>query len=242
LPPNPRGAGAPPPPLLAPVLLSITPAQAAPDHWPQFWGVQVEQLEYRLGDDTDVFAWDFDAFAGTDERRFVWRSEAEYATDEDAFEQLENQARVTQPISEFFDLAYGLRLDTPEGATRLHGLIGIQGLAPQWFEIDATLFVSDTPFLRFETEYEALITNRLNLVPSLELTLPMVDDEGIGAGAWGPKLEAGLRLGYDLIGRSFTPYIGVHYERLFGQTADYARDDGEERDALFFVVGARLLF
>jgi copper resistance protein B len=52
----------------------------------------------------------------------------------------------------------------------------------------------------------------------------------------------GLRLGYDLIDRSFTPYIGVHYERLFGQTADYARDDGEERDALFFVIGARLLF
>lgn len=223
---------------IAPVLLAACPAIAEPI----VWGVQVEQLEYRFGEETDVFAWDFDAFAGTDELRLAWRSEAEYATEENGFEQLENQARVVQPISEFFDLAYGLRLDTPKGATRLHGLLGVQGLAPQWLEVDATLFISDNPFVRFEAEYELLLTNRLNLVPSLEVTLPMTDDRGIGAGAWGPKLETGLRLGYDLIGRSFTPYVGINYERLFGRTGDFARDEGEERDAFFVVIGARLRF
>ena len=43
------------------------------------WGIQVEQLEYRIGDETDVAAWDFDALYGSDELKLVFRSEAEYA-------------------------------------------------------------------------------------------------------------------------------------------------------------------
>ena len=41
------------------------------------WGVGIEQLEYRVGESgEDVLAWDFDALIGSDELKFVWRSEA----------------------------------------------------------------------------------------------------------------------------------------------------------------------
>jgi copper resistance protein B len=223
---------------LAPALLAGTPAAAEA----LIWGFSAEQLEYRLGDETDVLAWDFDAFAGSDELRLVWRSEGEYGTDEDEFETLENQLRLHRPISDFWDLAVGIRADTPAGPDRLHGLIGLQGLAPQWFEIDLGLFVSNNPFLRFETEYELLLTNRLILTPSIEAELPLTDDEPIGAGAFGPRVEVGARLSYDLIDRSVSPYLGIHYERLFGESADLARADDEERDALFVVAGLRLRF
>lgn len=80
------------------------------------------------------------------------------------------------------------------------------------------------------------------LTPSVEVTLPLADDVGAGWGAWGPKLEVGARLSYDLVDRLFSPYVGVHYEAVFGETADIRRDEGEDRDALFFVAGARILF
>ena len=223
---------------LAPAMLFASHALAEP----YFWGFQAEQLEYRTDGDEDIFAWDFDAFYGSDELRFVWRSEAEYDLDEEEFETLENQARLQKPISEFFDGVVGVRVDTPSGPDRAYGVLGVHGLAPQWFEIDADLFVSNNPLFRFEAEYEALITNRITLIPNVEVDVPLTDDEGIGSGAWAPKLELGARLSYDLIDRAVSPYIGVHYEYLFGETGDLAREEGDDRDQLLFVVGTRLMF
>ncbi|MBK0399482.1 copper resistance protein B [Limibaculum sp. M0105] len=223
---------------LAPALLGAPAALAEP----LIWGIQVEQLEYRVGDETDVFAWDFDAMVGTDELKLVWRSEAEYAMAEDAFEKLENQLRLQVPVSEFFDAVAGVRVDTPDGPDRVHGVIGLHGLAPQWFEVDADLFISGKPFARLEGEYEALLTNRIILIPSIEFELPFTDDTANGVGAWGPRLEVGARLSYDLVDRAVAPYIGVHYERSFGETADLARAGGEDPGAVFFVSGVRLMF
>jgi copper resistance protein B len=115
-------------------------------------------------------------------------------------------------------------------------------LAPQWFEIDADLFVSDEVSFRFEAEYEALITNRLILIPSVEADLPFTDDRAIGVGAFGPKIELGARLSYDLVDRAVSPYVGLHYERVFGDTADLARDEGDGVDAFSIVFGTRIMF
>lgn len=206
------------------------------------WGIQVEQLEYRIGEETNVFAWDGDAYYSTDELKLVLRSEAEYDTDHHAFEKLENQVRLQTPVSDFWDAVVGFRADTPKGPDRYSGVVGLHGLAPQWFEIDLDLFVSDKPSLRFEAEYEALITNRIILVPSVEVDLPFTDDHAREIGAFGPKVEVGARLSYDLIDRAVSPYIGVHYEQKFGETANLAKASGEDSGAVFFLVGARIMF
>lgn len=207
------------------------------------WGVQIDQLEYRAGDkDTDVMAWDGDVVVGTDELKFVLRSEGEFETKSDKMEKLETQLRLQKPVSTFFDVVGGIRFDTPDGPDRVHGVVGLHGLAPQWFEIDADLFVSDHPSFRFEADYEALITNRLILTPSFEVDLPFTDDRALKTGAWGPTMEIGARLSYDLIDRAVTPYVGVHYERVFGESKRLREADGENGDGLFFVAGLRLLF
>lgn len=223
---------------LAPALL--IPASASAEAI--IWGIQAEQAEYRINEGSDVLAWDFDAIAGTDELKFVFRSEAEYATAENAFETLENQLRLQMPVSDFFDAVIGVRLDTPKGPDRVHGVVGLHGLTKQWFEVDADLFVSDNPSARFEVEYEGLITNRIIVVPSIELDIPFTDDPAIGVGAFGPKLEVGARLSYDLVDRLISPYIGVHYERKFGATADLARASGEDAGSVFFLIGTRFIF
>lgn len=221
-------------------VVSTAPASAAEE--PLIWSVQAEQLEYRFGDETDVMAWDADATAGTDELKLLLRSEGEYEREGRVMESLEHQLRLQKPVSDFFDAVAGVRVDTPEGPDRVHGVLGLHGLAPQWFEVDADLFVSDHPSLRLDVEYELLLTNHLILTPSIDIDLPFTDDREIGLGAWGPKMEVGARLSYDLVDRAVAPYVGIHYERVFGETRDIARADGEDGDALFFVAGTRLLF
>lgn len=223
---------------LIPTLFWTAPAPAEP----LIYGLQVEQAERRFDDGSDLYAWDFDALVGTDELKLIWRSEAEYLTEGSRFEKLENQLRLQTPISTFFDAVVGVRLDTPRGEDRAYGVIGVKGLAPQWFELDADLYVGETSFVRIEAEYEGLITNRITLTPSLELDTPLGDDADLGVEAFAPILEVGARLSYDLLDRAVAPYIGVHYERRFGETADLARAEGEARDNLYFVVGTKMLF
>lgn len=207
------------------------------------WGVEVEQLEARHGEsDANLFAWSFDAMAGGDELKAIWRSEGELTTGTRTFERLENQLRLQWPVSTFFDAAAGIRVDTPRGRDRTYGVIGIKGLAPQWLQVDADLYVADDPVFRLEVEYEGLITNRLILIPSLELDLPLAGDEPVGLGAFDPRLEVGARLGYDLVDRLLSPYLGVHYERAWGKTADLRREEGEDDETLYLVIGLRMLF
>lgn len=219
-------------------LVSVTTAAAEP----LIYGIQIEQAEYRVGSPTDAFAWDFDALIGTDELKFVWRSEGEYAFLEDQYESLENQFRLQTPVSEFFDAVIGLKLDTPSRKDRLQGVVGLHGLAEQFIEVDADLFIGEHPSIRLEAEYEMLVTNRFIVTPSIEFDLPLNDDAKFDQGAFAPTLEVGLRAGYDLIDRAFSPYIGVHYERSFGKTANIKRSEGEDAGSLFFVAGARMLF
>jgi copper resistance protein B len=68
------------------------------------------------------------------------------------------------------------------------------------------------------------------------------EDREIGVGTGLVSTETGLRLGYDLIDRAFSPYVGVVHERKYGNTADFARADGGGTEDWFAVIGARLLF
>ena len=227
---------------LAAAAVLLLPASQALAEEPLLWGFRAEQFEYRVNPNDNLLAWDFDAFVGKDELRFVWRSEAEYVINDGAFERLENQFRLQTPISDFFDAVAGVRVDTPDGPNRVFGVLGVHGLAPQWFEVDVDLFVSEDPVFRFEGEYELLITNRITLIPNVEFDLPFTDDPELGISALGPRLETGARISYDLVDRLISPYIGVNYERVFAGTADMARLEGEDVDGVFFVVGTRILF
>ncbi|WP_065325646.1 copper resistance protein B [Tritonibacter mobilis] len=207
------------------------------------YGFQAELLEYRQGDGEDSFVWDFDALIGTDELKLVWRSEGERVQGTEGFEALENQLRLQFPVSTFFDAVVGIQASTPDGMPdRYNAVLGLKGLAPQWFEIDADLYLSDHSFFRFEGEYEAMLTNRLILTPNLELTVPLQDDLAYDQAAGGATIEAGLRLSYDLIDRAVSPYVGVNYERSYGGTADLIRAAGDKNGVLSVVFGTRLMF
>lgn len=67
-----------------------------------FYGIQMEQFEYRSGDEGEnLFVWDGDAFVGTDELKLRWQGEGERDLKNDLYENFENRLVLQTPISDF---------------------------------------------------------------------------------------------------------------------------------------------
>ncbi len=207
-----------------------------------FTFLQAEELEYRVQDGDDQVSWDVQGWAGTDYDKVALKSEGEHVIGGET-ESAEVQILYKRLISKFFDAQAGVRYDLKPDPSRAYGVIGLQGLAPYFFEVDANLFVSNKGNLsgRLEAEYELLLTQKLILQPAIELNFAFSEDRQIEVGSGVNDIELGLRLRYEIV-REFAPYIGVHWEKKFGQTADFARSDGGEAASLSFVAGVRLWF
>jgi copper resistance protein B len=205
--------------------------------------VLVDELEYRARDGSDLVVWEGQARIGNDDHKLALKSRGEYTLDTDAFASAEFQMLYMRPVDPFADIQFGLRHDIEPDPDRTYAVLGINGLAPQWFEIDVSAFLSDQgdASARLEAEYDILLTQRLVLQPTAELNVALSDDRPTGVGAGISDVEVGLRLRYE-IAREFAPYIGVNWERKFGKTADFARHEGEDTNDLAGVVGVRLLF
>lgn len=202
----------------------------------------VDQLEYRAAEESDGYKWDVQGWYGGDYDRLWLKSEGEGAFGESP-EQAEVQALYSRALDPWFNLQAGIRHDFRPDPERTHLVLGIQGLAPYWFEVDASLFLSDKGDLtaRFEAEYDQRITNRLILQPAVEFNLAAQDVPEIGAGSGLSTIEVGLRLRYEFV-PEFAPYIGVEYERALGDTADLRRLAGEDAGGWSFLLGIRAWF
>jgi copper resistance protein B len=121
--------------------------------------------------------------------------------------------------------------------------LGIQGLAPYFFDLELTGYASNEGHLaaKLEASYDLLLTQRLILQPQIEVNLYSKADPVRMVGAGFSDIDTGLRLRYE-IDRKFAPYLGVVYEGKFGQTANFARAVGESTGDVRFVFGVRLWF
>lgn len=205
--------------------------------------LQSDRFEYQTGKGSAHLLWDVQGWYGGDRHKLWVKSEGEYEFDEDKIEEAEVQALWSYALSPFFDLQTGIRHNFAPGRDRTFGVIGIQGLAPYWFEIDAAAFVSGDGDIsaRLEAEYEILLTQRLILQPRTELNFALQDvpENEVGSGL--SSAEIGARLRYE-IKREFAPYIGVDWISSFGETADLIEADGSDRRRTVFVVGIRAWF
>ena len=205
-----------------------------------FW-FQGDRVEYRIREGEDGYLWDVQGYYGDDIDKFWFKSEGEGSFGEDV-EDAEIQALWSHAIGPWFDLQAGVRQDLT-GPTRTHAVIGVQGLAPYLFEVDAAAFLSNKGDLtaRIEAELDQRITQRLILQPRGEIELAAQDIPELGIGAGIDTLELGLRLRYEFA-REFAPYIGVEQEWKIGQSADFARTAGEDPSVTNYVVGVRFWF
>ncbi len=203
--------------------------------------VLFDQLEWQAGDGATAGSWDNRGWIGRDVNRFWFRTEGE-AEDGDVAE-AQAHALFGRAIHPWWDVVVGVRQDFRPGPSRTWAAVGIQGLAPYWFEVEATAYIGESgrTHFRLETEYELLFTNRLILQPLVELEIYGKSDPERGIGSGLSSGEAGLRLRYEFR-REFAPYVGVTWNRKFFGTADFAKAAGEDTAGARFAAGVRLWF
>jgi copper resistance protein B len=208
---------------------------------PLLTNVMIDQLEWRGTDSEDSYALDAQGWIGKDLDKLWIKADAEQVDGET--ESAEMQALYSHAIAPYWDMQLGLRQDFEPDPRREWGVLGIQGLAPYFFEVEAALFVGNSgdTAARLRAEYECLFTQRLVLSPDITANFYGQDDEQRRIGSGLSDVEAGLRLRYE-IRREFAPYVGVNWTRSYGDTADFARDHGDTTSDLQFVVGIRAWF
>ena len=205
--------------------------------------VVIDRIEAGFGDDGETWLWDAQGWSGGDIHRFWWKSEGEGDLGGDV-EKAELQALYSRAVAPFWDVQAGLRQDVrPDGEDTTHLVLGFQGLAPHWWEVDAAAFLSTEGDLtaRVEAEYDQRITQRLILQPRLEIDASASDSPELEIGRGLSSVEAGLRLRYE-VRKEFAPYAGVEWSRALGDTADYIEARGGEAEDTRFVIGLRAFF
>ena len=209
-------------------------------NFPVFW-LQGDRIEALVREGEDAYIWDIQGYYGGPTERLWFKSEGkgEWGA---APDEAEVQVLYAKAIRPFWDLQAGIRHDIA-GPETTHAVIGVQGLAPYMFEVDAALFLSTRGDLtaRIEAEVDQRITQRLILQPRIEANLAAQDIAELGMGAGLDQVEIGARLRYEFV-REFAPYIGIEQSWRTGRGADFARARGEDPSATSLVAGIRFWF
>lgn len=200
-----------------------------------------DQLEWRDADDGNALAWDIDGWIGGDINRLALRSEGERV--DGHTEEAELQLLWSHAIGPWWESVLGVRQDFKPGSPQTWAVAGVQGMPLYGLETELSAFFGEggQSGLRLAADYDILLTNRLILQPAVELNLHGRNDAARGVGAGFSDVEAGLRLRYEIT-RQFAPYLGVSWQRAYGNTADYLRRAGEDREETAVVAGVRFWF
>ena len=234
-----------------PELPSITPADRAAA-FPDVAGhaahddeihylVLFDRLEWQAADEGDVLALDATAWVGRDVDKLWLRAEGERV--DETTEAFNLEALWGHSFAAWWDFVAGVRQDLDPGPSQTWAAVGVQGVAPYKFEVQATAYLGDSgrTAAQLEAEYELLLTNRLILQPRVELDAYGKDDPQRGIGAGVSATEIGVRLRYEFR-REFAPYIGVTWDRKWGETADLARLNGAAIEDTRWIAGLRIWF
>ncbi|NRF84629.1 copper resistance protein B [Burkholderia gladioli] len=200
-----------------------------------------DQLEWQRRAAGGTLNWNGNGWIGGDLDRLWLRTEGSRVGSR--LEDAEVQALWGHSITPWWDLVAGVRHDFRPSAAQTWLAFGIQGLALYNFESEVTVFVGQRgqASLRVEGRYDLLITNRLILQPSLEANLFAKNDAARGQGAGLGDTSLGLRLRYE-VDRQFAPYLGISWDRSYGNSARMVVREGGRRSELSVLAGVRVWF
>lgn len=195
---------------------------------------RAERFEYEGNDSLHLIKWDIQHWIGNDDHKLWIKSEGDYSEDQNIFGRADLQLLYSRNIDTFWDFQIGARRAFEPERT-FDAVIGFQGLAPYFIEVDGAIFINELGNVlgRLSLNYEQLLTQRLILEPRIEINAAARDIENRGVKAGITEFEAGMRLRYE-IEREFAPYLGF----------DYVEEESlrEHHHSVRFVVGVRFWY
>lgn len=209
--------------------------------------VMIDQFEYRHANNSENYLrWDTQGWQGTDYNKlwlkFEGKQQAKFSTGD-----MELQALYSHSISAFWDAQIGGRVDYSysdgENISRYFGVLGVQGLAPYWFEMEPAIFISSKGELsaRLVASYDLLITQKWVLQPRFEMNVSANDLPEYGIGKGVNDVQIDLRLRYEFK-REIAPYFGMTWTKKIGSTADYANLANEAELETAIIAGVKIWF
>jgi copper resistance protein B len=203
--------------------------------------VLFDQLEWQFVHGEPGYRWDSRSWIGGDRNRLWIRTEGDAV--DGTLDTAEAQVLFGRSFSRWWEIVGGVRFDARPAPSHTWFAIGVQGLAPQFLDVQATAFIGQSGHTaaRIEIEHDLLLTQRLILQPLVELSLSGKDDPDRGISAGLSTGEVGFRIRYE-IRRELAPYAGVVWHRKLFGTGDAAREDGEDAGGWHLVSGLRFWF
>ncbi|MFN2646042.1 MAG: copper resistance protein B [Burkholderiales bacterium] len=205
----------------------VDPYPLPPKEWPApvmdnepITFLLLDRFEYRAKSGEDAWAWGGQGWWGSYTNKLWLKTEGEGMLRGPA-ERAEVQALYARRISTYWHVQAGVRHEARPEPSRNTGVIAIEGLAPYWFEVNASAFVGNGLSGRLEAEYDQLLTQRWILQPRAELNFSGSADEERGVRSGLNEVELALRLRYELR-REFAPYVGIGWTHRPGEGSDTA--------------------
>lgn len=204
-------------------------------------GLMINRLERAQTSHNVLSVYDLQGWIGKDYDKLVLKAEGE--VDDGKLHEARTEILWSHALDAYWNTQLGARQDSGVAPGRSWLAFGVQGLAPYWFEVDATVYVGEQgrTAIRLGAEYELLITQKLILQPRVEANFYGMQDEARQLGTGLSSLVAGMRLRYE-IRRELAPYVGMDWSGKFGGTADYASAAGARTSDTSVVAGVRLWF
>jgi copper resistance protein B len=208
-----------------------------------FGHVLFSQLEGRTDGPDNEFRWNGEGWVGTDMNKLWIKSEGFLENGEVTDGDTEALYGRPIPYLRYFDFQAGVRYDLDSNPGLWWGAVGIQGLAPYFFEFEPTFYFSDRGRVagRIEASYDILITQRLIAQPQIEMNFYNKSDPSRGFGSGLSEIDSGFRIRYEIT-RKFAPYLGFAYTGSFGRTANFVRNEGGNTQDPRFVFGMRIWY
>lgn len=208
----------------------------------RFGRVVIDELEWVKTDDRHSIALDARASYGGDYDKLLAKIGGEHA--DGRTEELSGEVLWDRIFARWWSVQAGAmveRLDEPD--SRVWAAVGIEGLAPYWFDIEAMVYFGEQgrTALRAKASYEFLLTQRLIVNSELESIVYSKSDPELNRPSGLGKLNAGLRVRYEFR-REFAPYVGAVWQRSRVDSAGSVHANDETSGEVALVAGVRIWF
>lgn len=202
--------------------------------------VQIDAFSWVENED-NTYLFEGEAWFGYDLDKVWLKADIEHH--QGATEELELQALYSKAVAPNWDFQVGIRKDFSPNPDNHWLVLGFKGLAPYYFELNPSLFISESGQVGFRmiAEYEVLLTQQWILSPEIEMNVYSKNDEQYQLGSGLADSELSLQLRYE-VSPKFAPFIAISRNNAYGNTADFLRTQGEPTNSTEYTLGFRAWF